>query len=98
MFGIIRTIINIVFGAIELLLTLRFVFKFFAVGASSEFITWLYGFTTQMVAPFVGILPNWKISGFVVDFSTLIALIIYSLIGYFLMWIFSYAGSRYYNN
>ena len=96
MFGIIRSLINIVFGIIELLLGLRFIFKFFVVNAGAPFIVWIYGVTAGIVSPFIGIVPNLNLGGFVIDFATLIALIIYSLIGYFLLQLFSYAGSRYF--
>ncbi len=98
MLGIIRTVINIIFGFIEVILTLRLVFKFFVIGAESEFITWLYTITAQFVAPFVGIIPNWNIGGLVIEFSTLIALAIYSLVGYFLLQLFSYTSNRYYSD
>lgn len=97
MFGIIRTLINIVFGVIEFLLSLRFIFEFFVVNVSTPFVAWVYGVTASLVSPFAKILPNLKLAGFVIDFTTLVALIVYALIGYLLIEIFSYAGPRYYN-
>jgi uncharacterized protein YggT (Ycf19 family) len=98
MFGIIRTFVNIVVGVIEFLLSLRFIFKFFAVNSGTPFVAWLYGATLSLVSPFARILPDLKLGGFVIDFSILVALIIYVLIGYLILQIFSYAGSRYSNN
>jgi uncharacterized protein YggT (Ycf19 family) len=97
MFGIIRTLVNIVFGIIEVLLSLRFIFEFFTVNVRTPFVAWVYGATAALVGPFARILPDLNLGGFVVDFSTLAALAVYSLIGYFLMQLFSYAGPRYYN-
>jgi uncharacterized protein YggT (Ycf19 family) len=77
------------------LLSLRFIFKFFTVNVSTPFVAWIYGVTATLVSPFAGILPSFKFAGFVVDFATLAALIVYSLIGYLLLQIFSYAGPRY---
>lgn len=96
MFGIIRTLVNIVFGVIEFLLALRFIFKFFVVNVGTPFVAWIYGVTASLVSPFAGILPSFKFGGFVVDFATLVALIVYSLIGYLLLQVFSYVGPRYY--
>ncbi len=95
MFRIIQTLINIVFGIIEALLLIRFVFKFLSVNSGASFVAWIYNTTAQLVAPFVGIIPNWKIVGFVIDFPTFIAIIIYSLVGYFLMQIFPRDRPRY---
>ena len=92
MFGIIRTLLNIIIGVIEILLSLRFIFKFFVVNAGTPFVVWIYGVTERLVSPFAKILPDFKLGGFVVDFATLTALIVYVLIGYFILKIFSYGG------
>ena len=94
MFGIVRTLVNIVIGVIEILLSLRFIFKFFVVNAGTPFVVWIYGVTERLVSPFAKILPDLKLGGFVVDFATLVALIVYVVIGYFILKIFSYAGPR----
>ena len=98
MFGIIRTFVNIVVGVIEFLLSLRFIFKFFAVNSSTPFVAWLYGATASLVSPFARILPDLELGGYVIDFSILVALIVYVFVGYLILQIFSYAGSRYYRN
>ncbi|MFA6973843.1 MAG: YggT family protein [Parcubacteria group bacterium] len=96
MFGIVRTLVNIIVAVIEFLLSLRFAFKFFAVNPSTPFVAWLYGATAPLVNPFARILPDLRLGEFVVDFATLIALIVYVLIGYLILRIFAYVGSRYY--
>jgi uncharacterized protein YggT (Ycf19 family) len=90
MFRILRAFINIVVGIIELLLTFRLIFEFLVVNTGTPFVAWLYGVTAPLVAPFAKILPNWKFSGFVVDFATVAALIVYALAGYFLLMLFPY--------
>lgn len=97
MFGIIRTLVNIVVGVIEFVLSLRFVFKFFTVNSSTPFVAWIYSVTAGLVSPFARIAPDLKLGGFVIDFATLVALIVYILVGYLILRIFSYAGPRYYN-
>ena len=91
MFRIIRAFINIVVGIIELLLTFRLIFKFLVVNAGTPFVAWLYGVTAPLVAPFAKILPDWKFSGFVVDFATLAALIVYAIAGYLILMILPYS-------
>ena len=98
MFRIIGTLVNIIVGVIEFLLSLRFVFKFFVVNASAPFVAWLYGATASLVAPFARILPDFKAGNFVVDVTTLVALIVYVLIGYLILQIFSYVGPGYYRD
>jgi uncharacterized protein YggT (Ycf19 family) len=91
MFRILRSIINLVVGVIELLLTFRFIFEFLVVNTGTPFVAWLYRVTDPLVAPFSKILPNWKISGFVVDFATVAALIVFALAGALLMMLFPYS-------
>ena len=94
MFRILRAFINIVLGIIELLLSIRLIFKFLVVNAGTPFVAWLYGITARLVAPFAKILPDRKFSGFVVDFATLSALIVYAIAGYLILMILSYPGKE----
>ena len=80
-----RTLVNIASSVIEILLALRFIFKLLVVNPRTPFVAWLYGLTERLVAPFANILPNWRFSGFVIDFATLAALIVYALAGSLLL-------------
>src|ERR1700691_484758 len=91
MFRILRAFINFVVGIIVLLLTFRLIFKFLVVNPGTPFVAWLYGVTAPLVAPFSKILPNWKFSGFVVDFATVAALIVFALAGSLLLMLFPYS-------
>jgi uncharacterized protein YggT (Ycf19 family) len=88
MFRILRTLINVVVGVIELLLTFRLIFEFLVVNSGTA---WLYNITAPLVAPFSKILPDWKVSGFVVDFATVAALIVFGLAGALLLMLFPYS-------
>jgi YggT family protein len=90
MFRILRAFINIVVGIIELLLTFRLIFEFLVVNTGTPFVAWLYGVTAPFVAPFSKILPNWKFSGFVVDFATVAAIIVFAIAGSLLLMLFPY--------
>jgi uncharacterized protein YggT (Ycf19 family) len=94
MFRIIRAFINIVVGIIELLLIFRLIFKFLVVNAGTPFVAWLYGVTARLVAPFAKIIPDLKFSGFVVDFATLAAFIVYAIAGYLILMILPYPGKE----
>ncbi len=90
MFRILKAFINIVVGVIELLLTFRLIFEFLVVNKGTPFVAWLYGVTAPLVAPFAKILPNWEFSGFVVDFATVAAIIVFALAGGLLLMLFPY--------
>lgn len=92
---IIRTLVSVIFGIIEFLLSLRFIFKFFVVNSSTPFVAWVYGVTAELVSPFARILPDLSFGGFVVDFATLVALVVYVFVGYLILSIFSYARPSY---
>jgi uncharacterized protein YggT (Ycf19 family) len=85
MFRILRAFINIVVGIIEVLLTFRLICKFLVVNTETPFVSWLYGVTAPLVAPFAKILPNWEFSGYAVDFATVAAMIVFALAGYLLL-------------
>lgn len=79
-------IINLVFGIIEVLLGLRFIFRLFGANPASPFVRWLYETSQPLLRPFDNIFPVPVIDGgFVIEFSTLVAIIIYMLIGYLLL-------------
>lgn len=88
MFSILRAFINLVVGIAELLLTLRFIFEFLVVNTSTPFVAWLYRVTEPLVVPFAKILPNWEFSGFVVNFATVAAIVVFALVGGLLLIIF----------
>ena len=90
MFRILRAFINIVVGIVELLLTLRLIFEFLVVNTGTPFVAWLYNVTAPLVAPFSKILPNWKVSGFVVDFATVAAIVVFGIAGSLLLMFFPY--------
>jgi len=85
MFRVLRGLVNFAALIIELLLVFRFVFKFFVVNPNTPFVAWIHRLTAPLVAPFASILPNLKYSGFVVDFSTLTALIVYAIAAYLIL-------------
>ena len=76
-----RTVVNIVRSIVEILLCFRLILKLLVVNPRTPFVAWLYRITEPLVAPFTGIHPNWRYEGFVVDFATLTALIVYAVAG-----------------
>jgi uncharacterized protein YggT (Ycf19 family) len=95
MYGIVSTLVNIVFGIIEFLLLVRFIFKFFVANTATPFVAWIYSTSASLVSPFAKIVPDLRLGQFVVDFSTLVALLVYAFIGYLILQVFSSVGPRY---
>lgn len=85
MFSPIRFIVHLIFYAIELLLAVRLVLKFFAANVTAPFVTWIYRISEPLLAPFRNIFPTMKLGNFILEFTTLFALAIYVLIGYLIM-------------
>ena len=80
------SLIEIIFSIVEFFLVLRFVLKLFGANPATPFTNWVYTSSEPLLAPFGGIFPSSVLQGrFTLDFSTLFALIIYSLISYFLL-------------
>jgi YggT family protein len=75
------SIINLVIGLIEIVLGLRFLFKLIGATSTSGLIAWIYDVSAPFVEPFQGILPNISFgSRFVLELSTLIALLVFGLV------------------
>ena len=99
---IVRMVIDLVFGIIELIIALRIVFELFNANPLTPFISWLYSTSASLIAPFSGIFPSPFIgNGFKLDLPALIALVIYAIIAYILSMLInfiSYNSARFYRN
>lgn len=69
-------------GILEAALALRFLFKLIGVNEANTFASFLYGLTDLFVAPFASLTGAPSTAGMTFEFSTLIAMIIYALIGW----------------
>jgi|SRR3989338_5820657 len=80
---LIALLINIVTNLVEGLLGLRIILKLFGASTSAPFVTWIYETTQPLLTPFIGMFPSPRLTdGFVIEFSSLFALMVYALIGY----------------
>ncbi len=75
-------LIWLVVGLLEVGLALRFVFKLIAVNADNLFASFLYGITDLFVAPFASLTGAPSSGGMVLEISTIIAMIVYLLLGW----------------
>lgn len=69
-------------GLLEAGIALRFVFKLIGVNAANSFATLLYSVTDLFVAPFASLTGAPAAGGMVLEISSIIAMIVYLLIGW----------------
>jgi YggT family protein len=84
------TIISFIVGIIQLILVLRFIFQLFNANEGAAFAQLIYGLSQPLLLPFVSIFPNIELAnGFVVELSTIVAIIVYGVVGMLLKRLFS---------
>jgi uncharacterized protein YggT (Ycf19 family) len=82
-----RSIISAIVGIITLLVGLRFAMLLFGVNPDIPLVSWIYHVSAPLVAPFSGIINPFNLSftglsvQSVLDWSALIALFVYSIVG-----------------
>jgi uncharacterized protein YggT (Ycf19 family) len=75
-------LIWLLYGLLEAGLALRIFFKMIAVNPANPFAALVYGVTDLLVAPFKNLIGNPAVGGGVLEVSSIIAMIIYALIGW----------------
>jgi uncharacterized protein YggT (Ycf19 family) len=83
----------LLFGILEALIALRFVLKLIAANPDSPIAALIYGFTDLFLLPFKGLTATPAAAGMVLELSSLIALVVYALIGWAierLIWVLFY--------
>ncbi|MEX0668479.1 MAG: YggT family protein [Candidatus Saccharimonadales bacterium] len=85
---LVESLTNFFVGIVEVFLGLRFILRLFNANTASEFVTWLYGVTDQLLEPFRSIFPVRAVQpGFEIEFSTLFAMLVYAVIGMVVIWL-----------
>lgn len=86
----IGSILYVIIGFIETIVGLRSVFELLGANPASSFVSWIYDWSTPFVAPFAGIFGqsatvtgHGVVAQSVFDWTALIALVVYGLIGMF---------------
>jgi len=69
---------------LEVILAVRFLFKLLAANAASPFVNFVYNLSSPLVAPFRNIFSNTQTGFGVLEWSTIIAMIVYAIIAYLL--------------
>ena len=80
--------IYVVFALAEAFLGLRLILKLFGANVSNGFVQWIYETSDAVLDPFRGIFPTQIFkSTFVLEFSTIFAMIIYALVAMLLVYV-----------
>lgn len=79
-------LIDLILGIIEIIIGARFILRLLGANPSSPFVQWIYANSQGLIHPFEGAFPTPTFTGgFVIEFSSLLALIVYGVIGFFLL-------------
>lgn len=76
--------IYFVFGVVEVLIALRFVLKLLGANPNAGFSSFIYSVTWPLVAPFAGMFDTPAANGSVVEWHSLIAMVVYALLAWLL--------------
>ena len=77
-----KQIIYFVFGAIEALLAMRFILLALGANEASGFVRLIYGLSQPFVLPFQGIFGEPTLGASVIEWASLVGIIVYALIAY----------------
>ena len=75
-------VVGFIVGVIDVLIAIRFFMKLLGASTQSSFVNFVYGVTSPLVAPFHGIFPNSGSSANIFESGSLVALVVYALIGW----------------
>ena len=79
----IASLVNFITTLVEGLLCVRIILKLFGASTGAPFVSWVYETTQPLLNPFSNMFPSPQISGgFVLEFSSIFALMVYAFIGY----------------
>jgi hypothetical protein len=85
---IINKLIYVFCALVELFLGLRFILKLFGANSGNDFVNWIYETSNVLLAPFRGIFPTQVFkSTFVLELSTVFAMIIYAIVVMLLIYV-----------
>jgi hypothetical protein len=78
----INQILYFIFGIINVLLAMRFVLLLLGASQASAFVSLIYGLSHPFALPFQGIFGEPTFDGSVIEWASLVGIIIYSLVAY----------------
>lgn len=80
--AVLSRIVYWVFGVIEALLAIRFVFGLFGANTGAPFVRFIYAITDIFMVPFNAIFATQQVEGSTFEWSVLVAIVVYALIAW----------------
>lgn len=80
--AITQRVIWFIVGVIDVLIAIRFALLLLGANQSAGFVDFIYGITGIFVAPFVGIFGEPTYGSFMFEWSSILAILVYTLIGW----------------
>jgi hypothetical protein len=71
-----------ILGIIEVILAFRFLLKLFAANPSAGFTSFIYTLSYPFAVPFVSVFGLTKVSGSIFEWTTLLAMLVFGLVGW----------------
>ena len=78
---------NLMISVVGALLGIRFILKLFGANPSNGFVNWVYQASGEILGPFRGVFPEQNLDGFVIEFSTIFAMMMYAILGMLLFYV-----------
>ena len=75
-------------GIVEALLAFRFILKLLAANAAAGFTSFIYGISAPFASPFLNVFSIPRVEGSILEWTTLLAMLVYFLIGWAIIKIF----------
>jgi uncharacterized protein YggT (Ycf19 family) len=75
----------LIFGLIELLIFIRFMLLLLGANAQAGFSQWIYQTSGVFMAPFNAIFGTQTVDGAMVEWSALVAILVYALVAYLIV-------------
>lgn len=79
---VLARVVSFVFGAIEILIAMRFVLLLLGANAETGFVSFVYNLSAIFMAPFNAVLQTQTAEGATFEWSALVALAVYALLGW----------------
>jgi hypothetical protein len=74
--------IYLIFGIAEATIVIRFVLRLLGANADAGFVSFIYGVSTPLIAPFAGLFATPQMNGIVLDLDAIVAIVVYALVSW----------------
>lgn len=83
MIRLLESLLQLILGVVEVLLTFRFLLKLLAANQAAPFVRWIYETSDPLLQPFIYAFPTPSVrGGYALEFTTLFAIFAYAFAGY----------------